>query len=110
MQLQRLLSYTTSITHLYDGYAIKDSHVAIKWLPSPWFPPASSLTASYVPKCTACAGPAPTMTEDTPRHNARIPSVDDIRVKAFPIPEYMAAGEAAKTCIRVYMHWLRLVS
>ena len=77
------------------------SHVAIKWLPSPLFPPASSFTASYVPKWTACAGPAPTITDDTPLHSARIPSVDDIRVNALPMPEYTAAGEAAKTCIRV---------
>jgi hypothetical protein len=32
-----------------------------------------------------------------------MPSVDDIRVKAFPIPEYTAAGEVANTCIRVYI-------
>ena len=50
------------------------------------------------------------MTDDTPRHNARIPSVDDIRVKAFPIPEYTAAGEVAKTCIRVWIRRPCLVS
>jgi hypothetical protein len=61
------------------------SHVASHWLPAS-FPPASSFTASSVPKCTACAGPAPRMTDDTPRHSARIPSVDDIRVNAFPTP------------------------
>lgn len=42
------------------------------------------------------------ITDDTPRHNARAPSVEDIRVKAFPIPVYTAAGEVANTCIRVY--------
>ena len=41
------------------------------------------------------------LTDDTPRHNARMPSVDDIRLKAFPIPVYTAAGDVAKTCIRV---------
>jgi len=41
------------------------------------------------------------MTEDTPRHRARTPSVEDIRVKAFPIPVYIAAGEVANTCMRV---------
>lgn len=43
------------------------------------------------------------MTDDTPLHSVRIPSVDDIRVKAFPIPVYTAAGDVAKTCIRVYI-------
>ncbi len=65
------------------------------------FPPVTSLMASYVPKWTACAGPAPMITEDTPRHNTRTPSVDDIRVKALPIPVYIAPGEVANTCIRV---------
>jgi hypothetical protein len=41
------------------------------------------------------------ITEPTPLHNARMPSVEDIRVKAFPMPVYTAAGEVAKTCIRV---------
>jgi len=41
------------------------------------------------------------ITEDTPRHNTRTPSVDDIRVKALPRPVYTAAGEVANTCIRV---------
>ena len=41
------------------------------------------------------------MTEDTPRHSARTPSVEDIRVKAFPIPVYTAPGEVANTCMRV---------
>ena len=41
------------------------------------------------------------ITEETPRHNTRTPSVDDIRVKALPSPVYTAAGEVANTCIRV---------
>ena len=41
------------------------------------------------------------ITDPTPLHNARRPSVEDIRVKAFPIPVYTAAGEVANTCIRV---------
>jgi len=45
------------------------------------------------------------MTEDTPRHRARTPSVEDIRVKAFPIPVYAAAGEVANTCMRVCNEW-----
>jgi hypothetical protein len=32
-----------------------------------------------------------------------MPSVDDIRVNAFPTPVYTAAGDVAKTCIRVYV-------
>lgn len=43
------------------------------------------------------------ITEDTPLHNARMPSVDDIRVNAFPTPVYTPAGDAANTCIRVYV-------
>ena len=42
------------------------------------------------------------MTEFTPLHSTRSPSVDDIRVNAFPMPVYTAAGEVANTCIRVY--------
>jgi hypothetical protein len=41
------------------------------------------------------------MTEDTPRHRTRTPSVEDIRVKALPMPVYIAAGEVANTCMRV---------
>jgi hypothetical protein len=41
------------------------------------------------------------MTDDTPRHSTRTPSVDDIRVKALPIPVYIAAGDVANTCMRV---------
>lgn len=65
-------------------------------------PPASSFTASYAPKWTACAGPAPMITEDTPLQSARAPSVLEMRVNAFPMPVYTADGEVAKTCIRVY--------
>lgn len=57
-----------------------------------------------MPKWTACAGPAPIITEDTPRQSARTPSVEDIRVNALPIPVYTAAGEVANTCIRVLSH------
>ncbi len=41
------------------------------------------------------------MTDDTPRQSARMPSVADMRVNAFPTPVYTAAGDVAKTCIRV---------
>ena len=41
------------------------------------------------------------MTEETPLHNALKPSVADIRLNAFPMPVYIAAGDAVKTCIRV---------
>ena len=41
------------------------------------------------------------MTEETPLHNVLKPSVADIRLNAFPIPVYIAAGDAVKTCIRV---------
>ena len=41
------------------------------------------------------------MTEETPFHNVLKPSVADIRLNAFPIPVYIAAGDAVKTCIRV---------
>lgn len=41
------------------------------------------------------------ITDETPLHNARAPSVAEIRVNAFPMPVYTAAGEAVKTCIRV---------
>lgn len=64
-------------------------------------PPASSFIASYAPKWTACAGPAPMITDDTPLQSAREPSVLEMRVNAFPMPEYTADGEVAKTCIRV---------
>ena len=84
---------------------IKDSRAENHWcaLPS-LLPPVNSLTASYVPKWTACAGPAPRITEDTPRQSARTPSVEDIRVNALPIPVYTAAGEVENTCIRVLSH------
>jgi hypothetical protein len=83
----------------------EDSRAENHWcaLPS-LLPPVNSLIASYVPKWTACAGPAPIITEDTPRHSARTPSVEDIRVNALPIPVYIAAGEVANTCIRVLSH------
>ena len=42
------------------------------------------------------------MTEETPLHNALKPSVADIRLNALPMPVYIAAGDAVKTCIRVY--------
>ena len=45
------------------------------------------------------------MTDDTPRHNARKPSVDDILKKAFPTPLYTAIGVVAKTCIRVWINF-----
>lgn len=76
--------------------------VATQWLPAS-FAPVSSLTASYVPKCTACAGPAPNITDVTPRHSVLMPSVEDIRVNALPMPVYTAAGDVANTCIRVYL-------
>ena len=41
------------------------------------------------------------MTDDTPRHSTRRPSVFDILVTALPMPVYMAAGDVWKTCIRV---------
>ena len=85
----------------------KNLQVAIHWFPAS-FPPASSFTASRVPKCTAWAGPAPKMTDDTPRHSARKPSVDDILVKAFPTPLYTANGVVAKTCIRVWVTFLSI--
>jgi hypothetical protein len=47
--------------------------------PSP-LPPDISLTNSYIPKCAACAGPAPNITEATPLHKdlSPAPSVDVI--------------------------------
>ena len=42
------------------------------------------------------------MTEETPLHNALKPSVADIRLNALLIPVYIAAGDAVKTCIRVW--------
>jgi len=47
------------------------------------------------------------ITEDTPRQSTRAPSVEDIRVKALPIPVYIAAGDVANTCMRVYIHGFR---
>jgi len=41
------------------------------------------------------------MTEETPLHNDLKPSVADIRLNALPMPVYIAAGDAVKTCIRV---------
>lgn len=41
------------------------------------------------------------MTDETPLHSTRSPSVEDMRVNAFPMPVYTAAGEVANTCIRV---------
>ena len=41
------------------------------------------------------------MTEETPLHNVLKPSVADIRLNALPMPVYIAAGDAVKTCIRV---------
>ena len=49
----------------------QDSHVANHWYPAS-FPPASSFTASNVPKCTACVGPAPRMIDDMPLNRAHI--------------------------------------
>lgn len=83
-----------------DGYHVHVASHAFR-LPAT-LPPANSFTASYAPKCTACAGPAPIITEDTPLQSARAPSVLEMRVNAFPMPVYTADGEAAKTCIRVY--------
>lgn len=94
--------------------------------PSPR-PPLISLTNSYIPKCAACAGPAPMITEATPRHNDLIPSVVDIERKCCAKEVSGAAGrmeavdaaadevevddavaeaearrlEGARTCIRV---------
>jgi hypothetical protein len=42
------------------------------------------------------------ITDATPRHNRRVPSVEDIRVNASDMPVYIAAGEVDSTCIRVY--------
>jgi len=46
------------------------------------------------------------MTDDTPRHSARNPSVDDILEKALPTPLYTANGVVAKTCIRVWVAYV----
>lgn len=50
------------------------------------------------------------MTEETPLHNALKPSVADIRLNAFPMPVYIAAGDVVKTCIRVCggIHWVSM--
>lgn len=41
------------------------------------------------------------MTEATPRHSLRVPSVDEMRVKASDMLLYTAAGEVERTCILV---------
>lgn len=46
--------------------------------------------------------PAPTITLDTPRHNALMPSTLDIVAIALETPVYTAAGVGLTTCIRVY--------
>lgn len=94
-------------TYQYHNHFVSENHnsqVESHWFLFPSiFPPVNSFIASYVPKCTACAGPAPIMTDETPRQRALIPSVEDILVNAFPIPVYTAAGLVANTCIRVWI-------
>lgn len=45
--------------------------------------------------------PAPSTTDETPRHNVPKPSVRDIVAIAFEIPLYTADGEGLINCIRV---------
>lgn len=80
-------------------------------------PPATSLTNSYVPKCMACAGPAPMITLATPRQSVRRDWVVDacrrcerrdeeaVRVDDELAPEVWASraegDREGRTCIRV---------
>jgi hypothetical protein len=80
-------------------------------------PPATSLTNSYVPKCMACAGPAPMITLATPRQSVRRDWVVDacrrwerrdeeaVRVDDEVAPEVWASraegDKEGRTCIRV---------
>jgi hypothetical protein len=80
-------------------------------------PPATSLTNSYVPKCMACAGPAPMITLATPRQSVRRDWVVDAcrrwerrDEEAVRVDDELAPGVWARraegdnegrTCIRV---------
>lgn len=91
--------------------------------PSPC-PPAISRTNSYIPKWAACAGPAPRITEATPRHRERIPSprraerrwsenvVIGARAAAAAAdpsaPETTCEAKDGRICMRVwYQHRIR---
>lgn len=74
------------------------------WWPS-LLPPESSFIASYTPKYTAWAGPAPITTELTPLHNDLNPWVEEtLSIAEFKL-EYATddadVGAVCKTCIRV---------
>lgn len=60
-----------------------------------FLPPLISLTNSYIPKCAACAGPAPKITDATPRHNDRTPSVVDIDLKCWVMVVSAGAGRGS---------------
>lgn len=87
-----------------------------------FLPPLISLTNSYIPKCAACAGPAPRMTLATPRQRERSPSVVEMERTCWEmvlswgeiVPVMVAlvvpvtgCKTGARICIRVFgrLHW-----